>query len=172
MVLRLETVTLPRNRLGLSPSAYYNALNRAYRQMRNLLHRDLNDLTSTWANKPVFRFEVETSGADVALTALTDSSIWHWLDRGVRRHYIFANPDKPMIFKGWSGSPPYPRTWNPATRPGSLYSGFSNPEYDTRVSTFAIDHPGIKARRFSEQIIEKRRRDFHRLMLQALLPLR
>lgn len=114
---------------------------RGYELVAARVLHDYQMTTRTWSHRPKFVVRVKKDG----FTLRTDDAIFAYVDRGTRPHRIVPRRAKVLRF----GVPSRAKTV-----PGIIGSGAGGVG-DTTVFSRGVDHPGTKARRFSEAIQEK-----------------
>jgi hypothetical protein len=106
--------------------------------------RDSHELTTkTWRHKPVFRKYVRVTENEVYLSVTTQDDIYRYIDQGTKVRYA-------LMSKDWI-SKTKPRVLTPGGGRGHMV--FVNKK---------IRRPGIKARKFSEEIWHHRKDRFTR----------
>ena len=118
---------------------------------------DLYYTTKNWKGQPDFYLVKEDNGNSVSFRLMTESKVWKWLDEGVRRHPIRASRYRPLFFQGHYGEGRYGRTYTSSTVPNRLGSRPAEYHGNTvlRFNNYVINHPGVRARNFSELILAK-----------------
>jgi len=109
----------------------------------------LEDLTSTWKHSVDFNVEVEGNRDGIAVLIGTDDKVFKFLDEGtkVRRAVMSTN------FKA-------------KTKTGSLQSGAGRG--GVVFISKKISLPGIKARKFSKQVVDKLEQEAEQIFNKAL----
>ncbi len=141
-----------------------NLLN-ALRKEGNIIAKELRKTTATWeGEKPKFEVLIGIERPPGSVTVLvgptgTDKAVnkWVWNDEGTRPHIIRAKNVPRLIFKtGFSAK----------TKPG-FFGSFPGGSFGPTVSKFQVNHPGTKARGWSELIVKRRRKRFTQAMIKA-----
>lgn len=123
----------------ISPKAVQRAVDEGYAKLAALTVEGFEKTTATWSTRPTFVIKVTRKGFTVG----TDSAVFGYVDEGTRPHRIMPKrPDGVLRFQ----SP-----FRAKTRPGSLQSGSGGSGPDT-VYSRGVNHPGSKARKFTEQV--------------------
>jgi len=138
---------------------FLNALRQAGRDIM----KDFEKTTATWKNKPTFEIQISLSGG-LQVEVYTEDEIYRYVDKGTEPHDIW-----PGFYTGKSNKKvlAFSSTFSPKTIPGVIGSG---PGSRGKVDTFRpyVEHPGTKARNFSEEIQKKWQTIFKTRMEQAL----
>lgn len=138
---------------------FLNALRQAGRDIM----KDFEKTTATWKNKPTFEIQISLSGG-LQVEVYTEDEIYRYVDKGTEPHDIW-----PGFYTGKSDKKvlAFSSTFSPKTIPGVIGSG---PGSRGKVDTFRpyVEHPGTKARNFSEEIQKKWQTIFKTRMEQAL----
>lgn len=123
--------------------------------------RMLQKTVTTWSSpKPVFKTEAKVSTTEGATArAWTDSDKWNWVDQGTESHPIPVRNAPYLVFRWGPGR-------RPKTKVRTLGSG-RGAQGRNWAKRKIVQHPGIKAREFSQEVIERRRHYFYRDMLKA-----
>lgn len=127
-----------------------------------LISKDFKETVKTWKdkNKPTFNPQVRQTKNTFSAEVSTGAKIYRFVSGGTKRHPIPKKfPAKILRFKGG---------YEAKTEPGRISSRSGGP-FGPWVSKKSVMHPGIKARKFDEQIKEFREKSFEQLMLAALL---
>lgn len=118
------------------------AVKAAMRETAEGARNDFERTTATWENKPSFELIETTTGIVVG----TDDQIYQYVDEGTRPHIIAPKAGKALRFMGGHRAKSTPRVI------GSGSGGASGPVIIRRG---AVQHPGTKARDFTEVISKK-----------------
>jgi hypothetical protein len=170
MVSLLKTIKPKR----LNEQAMKDALYNAIRRVRTKVLKDYEGTVETWHledidgttknGKPVFVAETSLAVAGPRLEVYTMNAIYRYVDGGTKPHDIWAgwytgkSEHKALAFAS---------AWSPKTTPNSLKSGAgSKGEVDTY--TPYAEHPGAKARNFSEMIAKKNEKVFRAEMEKGM----
>lgn len=161
----------------LREKAMLAALNVGLVKAGATVKKDFQGTTSTWTHKPKFEVVITRRPHGPELFVGTDDEIYRYVDLGTGIY----GPNKAKYgaqggYEIWAGFYTgksdkkflaFPSAFTPKTTPGSLKSG---PGASGPVDTFRamVVHPGIKPRRFSEIIAEKRTPWFKRQMEAAM----
>lgn len=115
---------------------------KAQEQAAGGIQADLEAVTATWKHKPKIEVRISEGQADVIIK----DRIFNYLNEGTRGGYlIFPKRKKRLAF----GVP-----FRSKTQPGSLMSGPGSRGSTTIVRPY-VQHPGIKARRFTKTALDK-----------------
>ena len=117
-----------------------------------LIVAEFGRTTSTWAHKPTFTSTVTIEGSKVLLVISTDSEIYRWVSEGTKGPYPIAARNAPFLAIHAN---------EPKTRPGSLDSGAGR-HGPIVAKALVVQHPGIKARKFREQIYNRQIKQLNR----------
>ena len=111
--------------------------------------KDYQRTTRTWDHKPQFLTEVNTSRNQYEVMVGTDDEIFGFVDRGTRvgKSRYPITPKRAKALRFWSES-------RPKTTPGHIGSGAGGKGGELQFRQLVM-HPGIKPRRFTEQIQKK-----------------
>ena len=110
----------------------------------------------TWNHQPKFTKKFSSNRNRIVGQVTTIDVIYSWVEDGTRRHIIL--PRSP------SGVLAFPSTQRAKTKPKTIGSGGGFKSSATSFRRFAV-HPGIKPRKFTEEIV-KRRKDFYTPQMQ------
>lgn len=123
-----------------------------------MVKRDFDSSVRTFDNKPNFVRIVSVDGSKITGVYKTDNEVYGFLNYGTKGHMVMPKNGRALRFRA---------NYKSKTRPGSIKAsgGGASGSY-----VFSKGHyvKGIEARRFDEQIKEKREKDFVRLMKSAL----
>ena len=116
-----------------------------------------------WKNPPSFESLQGLTGEDaIVLTGPTgnDDAVQHWVwtDEGTAAHVITAKNAPALRFM---------INYSPSTQPGSFDSHPSGSWPPWRRPK-SVNHPGTKARKWSETLTKRRKRPFQRRMFGAM----
>jgi len=113
------------------------------------IQEDFEKTVKSWDNEPVFVKKVKITNSAVVITVSTDSQIYRWVTKGTKGPYPIR-PKKPggtLAFNTALGVKTKPRVIN------SFISNFERPA--AMVFTKQVMHPGIKPRKFEEEITKR-----------------
>ena len=99
----------------------------------------------TWRDKPQFDVELDTSGDDWYASVSTDDPIYFYLDNGTAIRYATMHPK----FKA-------------KTVPGRIRSTNGSDYQDPVYVRLDKPRPGIEARHFTDNILERRKKPFEK----------
>lgn len=122
------------------------------------IEADFKKTTATWDHKPQFDKEVQIGPGEIAILVGTDDEIYNYVDQGTRPHKI--KPKKP------GGVLAFQSIYTAKTVPKIVDSGSGGSSGST-VFTTGVNHPGTKARKFSEAIAEDWEPEFKKRMEMA-----
>lgn len=110
----------------------------------------LRERSANWSTSPVWNSKV-SAGAKITLTLRptgAGAKKWRWVSGGTKRHDITPKRRSYLVFG--SG-------YVPKTLPGGTFAKSGNGEYigDT-VFTKYVDHPGIDARNFEQDVVDEK----------------
>jgi hypothetical protein len=131
-----------------------DAVDKGMDDAADAVKQDFEKTVKGWEH-PV-TFAITTQGADRVIT--TDDEIWGYVDAGTRPHVIVAKRARVLRF-ATGGSP--------KTAPGRITSGGGS-KGGAVVFRPRVNHPGTKARLFSQQIAKLWRRGTAPFIRQAL----
>ena len=123
---------------------FYNAMKRCATQVK----RDYKKTTQSWSHQPEFKESVSIAGPGPILQVWTEDLIYKFVDEGTKPHEIWAG-----IYTGKSDKKvlAFGSKFTPKTQPRVLGSGPGFSGGDVLFRPF-VEHPGTKAREFSEMI--------------------
>jgi hypothetical protein len=126
---------------ALSPRKYERAIETAMGIVAVTAVQEFQQTTRSWRHKPDFRIAKD---GDDRVTVGTDDEIYGYVDQGTRPHVIRPRRGRFLRFQAGARA---------KTTPGSLSSGGGG----GGVTTFrrGVNHPGTKARGFSELIARR-----------------
>lgn len=113
---------------------------------------------ATWKRKPKFETIIALGKSKAEFLVGTDDEIYRYVDEGTKPHLIFPVKARALHFFAGGG---------PKTQPGVIGSS-SGSKGSSEVFTKAVNHPGTKARKFSEVINRKHERAFKERMHEAM----
>lgn len=114
--------------------AVKKAMYEAAEEGKDLLER----CTATWENQPTFTITEVKDGLIIG----TDDPIFGYVDEGTPPHTIA--PKRRTFLRFRSG-------YTPKTSPGQIGSGSGGASGDVVFTRKPVNHPGTRARRFTEQ---------------------
>jgi hypothetical protein len=98
----------------------------------------------TWRRKPRFSAQTKFKNSEVVINAGTDDKVWNIINRGARPHIIRAKNAPRLRFQtGYTAK----------TKVRDLHTGPGGAFGPIRFA-MAVNHPGIKARQFDQEIKE------------------
>jgi hypothetical protein len=115
---------------------------------------DFGVTTQTWQHRPRFVIIRKTGERIVG----TSDEVYGYVDHGTRAHVIRARSNKPLAFK---------TGYRAKTSPGKIGSS-SGGASGSNVFARAVNHPGTKARKFSETIAKKWRKELPEIMQRSI----
>lgn len=127
----------------------------ALRETADGAQDDFERTTATWENRPTFEIVETPTGIVVG----TDDQIYQYVDEGTRPHIIAPKAGKALRFMGGHRAKTAPRVI------GSGSGGASGPVIIRRI---AVQHPGTKARDFTEVISKKAENELPLAMAAAI----
>jgi hypothetical protein len=141
-----------------------NLLN-ALRREGSIVKKEYEKTVATWNDPPKFEvligLERGASGNATTLVGPTGTELqvskFLWTDEGTRPHVIKAKNAPNLVFQ---------RGFTPKTQPGKIASG-PGQRFGDFVKKKQVNHPGTKARRFTETIAKRRRKPFTQAMIKA-----
>lgn len=154
------------------PKHFREAFRRDLRRAGPELKKEFEKITANWEHQPTFSTFFRTYSDRMAMYCVvkgnkggkgeaTAADIWHWLSQGTRRHRIPTEGTTPMTFV-------YGGAYQPKTKPGGTWGG---PGVTTggHVKTMSwVNHPGIEARHFEEEIGKNFKRRFNIIVDNAI----
>ena len=158
-------VTLPPK---LDEQAFMAELSSSAREMGETIKKDFEETTANWAGKPVFTTEVIDNPTQLGVWVGTDDKVYTILNNGAKEHDITGKPH--LYFE----SGPYHAKTSPrgGTSQSRMSKALSRIEPTSApgdlIRTTSVHHPGVQARKWDEQIVEKRRIWAQRLLSLAL----
>lgn len=117
---------------------------------------DYHTTTSTWKKRPVWRIQPTRFGFNV----FTDNAIFSYVDEGTRPHAITPKGPYPLRFKV--------KGFRPKTRPGRFKAVSGRKASGPDVYAAAVQHPGTKPRKLTQQVQKRSERRISRAMDSAL----
>lgn len=129
------------------------------------VHRQkLKPTVSTWKNPPEFESLISTApqGSLAVLTGPTgdEDAVLHWLwtDQGTEAHPITARNAPFLKFN---------QNFIPATSPGK-FSSTQAASWGPMATKITVNHPGTKARGWTETLSKERKKPFERAIFGAM----
>lgn len=146
------------------PKVRQNLLN-ALRKEGNIVKKEYEKTVATWNDPPKFEVSIGLKrgggGEASVLVHPTGTELqvnkFVWTDDGTEAHPIEAKNAPYLVFQVG---------YTPKTRPGKIASGPAS-RFGEFVSVKQVDHPGTKARKFTEAIVKQRRKPFIQAMIKA-----
>lgn len=120
--------------------------------------RMLEKTTRTWRHRVEFETKVDLSTNDATVKVWTRDDIYNWLNNGVPRRRIYARRARFLQFR-------YP--FRPKTHTRIIGSGAGGVG-DNWARKRSVNWPGIKARRFYEEVQKRRKTQFYKNIQAAL----
>jgi len=122
--------------------------------------QDFESTTRTWEHKPKFEISISLTAPGPILEVSTSDEIYRYVNKGTRRHLIWAGAytgksDKKVLA--------FPSASTSKTTPRVIGSGPGSRSSDKVIRPY-VDHPGTKARNFDEEIAKKWKKLFKRRM--------
>jgi hypothetical protein len=145
----------------MNESVFINRLTRYLREVRDETRSWMAAPTRTWKGKPDFRtyLIVTKSGVNLKVLAVgKNAKKYNWLDKGTRAHRITARNHPTLYFQ---------EDYSPATIPNSLES-FNALKSGSFVDPVSVRHPGVKARGFTKQVMNKMKPKFRKACERAI----
>jgi len=146
---------------------FKRAIQQAARNTSNFTIKEYRKTVKTWKKRPIFKKITKSSRGRLEVEIFTENEIYGYIDRGTGGadgYPIFAG-----IYTGKSDKKAlsFMKGGTPKTRTGFIGSGAGSPGTIKRVAAY-VQHPGIKAREFTE-IIEKSTEDkAHKELTKAI----
>lgn len=138
-------------------------INSEVRKEANRVINEYHQTTRTWRTRP--DFEILQDDRDGEAIIGTDNLIYKFLDEGTRPHTIKPKASGyPLRFK-WAGRGTY-RAKTAVRFIGSRAGG--NPSNAPTVRRMSVQHPGTKARRFTEVIQRRSQRRLPKNIRKAI----
>jgi hypothetical protein len=126
------------------------------------MEADFNKITETWNHDVVFTRGIDFFYGFWEGFLETDDDVFNWVDQGTEPHEISPRPDNVRgILEYLSDFTPKTSWQEIGSSPGGKSGGL--------VQQFAVDHPGIDAREFSEAVSEKEQEHFERRLRRKLI---
>jgi hypothetical protein len=126
---------------ALSPRKYERAIETALGIVAVTAVQEFQQTTRSWRHKPDFRIAKD---GDDRVTVGTDDEVYGYVDQGTRPHVIRPRRGRFLRFQAGARA---------KTTPGSLSSGGGGG--GTTTFRRGVNHPGTKARGFSELIAKR-----------------
>lgn len=146
--------------------AVNRALRNGLRRVGAAMRKDFEATTKTWDKRPEFKVSTHLTAKmpSPSVEVWTDNELWRMLDEGTKPHPIFAG-----IYTGRSNKRAlaFPSTFAAKTKVGVLDS-FQGSSGGQKLLRPYVDHPGTKARKWSQALEKKWRKAFKREMEAAL----
>ncbi len=131
------------------------------RKQGRYIKKQYEKTVETWEHKPKFEVLIGLSSTEATVLVGTDDEIYGYVDEGTRPHPIVpkaSNPHQRLFFQ---------EGYVAKTQPGVLGSQAGG-KFGTLVVAKAVQHPGTKARGFTQMIQDKTRKRYQRDMLKAV----
>ena len=147
----------------LNVDAFRLEILNALRKEGTVHKQKLRPTVEGWKNAPSFESLIGLTGSDATvLTGPTGNNDavqhWVWTDQGTDAHIITAK-DAPLL--------KFMVNYSPSTQPGSFSSTHSG-SWPPWVSKRQVNHPGTRARNWTETLSKERKRPFTRAMFGAM----
>lgn len=141
-------------------------LRNALRRVGYRLKKDFEGTTATWEHQPKFvvKSHLTKQLPSPSVEVYTEDEIYRYVNEGTRPHDIWAGA---YTGKSEAKTLAFPSMFIPKTTPGSLEVDYGASGGET-VFTPYVRHPGTKARKFDQQIKEKREKWFRNQMHEAM----
>lgn len=117
------------------------AVRKGMREAAEAVKADFDKTVSTWEHKPDFKITEQSENFIVS----TDDEVFGFVDLGTKPHVIVAKRARVLRFA--TGG-------KPKTSPGKITSGSGSKGGDV-VFRPRVNHPGTKARLFTQQIAKR-----------------
>ncbi len=122
------------------------------------IKEDFQATAATWEHKPKFDVQISLAGGSPTIEVGTSDEIYGYVDEGTRPHVIVPVKAQVLSFRGG---------YTAKTQPGVIGSSHGGAQGD-QVFTMMVNHPGTKARKFSEKIKRKWAGQFGKRMQAAM----
>jgi hypothetical protein len=153
MKLRMDVIKVTRG-LMADPRKLERVIENALSAAALGAKADFGVTTQTWQHRPRFTIVRKTGERIVS----TNDEVYGYVDHGTRAHVIRARGNKPLSFK---------TGYRAKTSPGRIASS-SGSASGSNVFARAVNHPGTKARKFSETIARKWRKELPEIMQRSI----
>ena len=152
--IKFKAITPPE----INPDIYKLEMLKALDREIQIDKRMLQKTTTTWKSpKPVFKTKSKVTNKQAEARVWTEDERWNWTDQGTKPHYIAARRAKYLTFTVGG---------RPKTKVRTLGSGRGS-RGKTWRRTKVVRHPGTKARKWSQEVIKRRRSYFLKQMGEA-----
>jgi len=131
------------------------AVKEAMQEVAEDAKADYERTVSSWNHKPTFEITPTKDGAIVG----TEDQIYEYVDEGTRPHTIQIKNARVLRFRGG---------YRAKTRPGVIGSGSGGASGDFVYTNKPIQHPGTKARRFTQMVQRKAQNSLPVVVAQKL----
>ena len=152
--------TQPMNRL----------LRNAVRRYGRVIQKDMEQLTSTWDDQPVYKVSTHVTARvpSPSVEVYTTDKRWKWIDKGTKPHAIWAGA---YTGKSKAKTLAFPSIFSPKSRPNKLRA-YRGKRGGPTVFRPYVEHPGTKPRNWT-RLLEKRhskrfRREMEKTMREAV----
>lgn len=129
----------------LNTKAINSAARKALKAVGEGFKDDFDATTKTWDREVVFETTYKESKSSASVTVATDDEIYRYVNDGTEAHII--RPKNARILRFASG-------YTAKTSPGTIGSSTGG-SFGASVVARVVRHPGTKARKFDEAILEK-----------------
>ena len=136
-------------------------------EVKPALIKKFNDVVADWQHKVSFKARKQITRAEIKVYVypVANKDIWVFVSRGTRGGYqIPKNPPA----SSRDGLLHYQAVYDARTQPRGRYGLGSGQKTGPWVSARTVIHPGVKAREFEEVIAEEYKKEFSRVMENAM----
>lgn len=128
------------------------------RKAAKATEKDYRETVAGWKHEVKFETVIALGKTKAEFLVGTDDAIYRYVDEGTRPHIIRPVKAKALHFFGGGRA---------KTTPGILRSGAGS-RGGSEVFSQGVQHPGTKARKFSELINKKQEKNFRDIMHEAM----
>ena len=128
------------------------------RSAAKAVEKDYKATTATWDHQPKFETVIALGKTKAEFLVGTDDEIYKFVDEGTKPHIIRPKKAKVLRFQGG---------YTAKTQPGIIGSSSGGASGNIYFAK-AVNHPGTKARKFSEKINELHKKRFKERMHEAM----
>ena len=159
----MQAVFIRRNRLFQNAKVLRNEVDRTLEQVvGGRLLKIFRAHVADWKHKPTWKATLKTPRNTSELTVIpsgTNAKLWVWTSRGTKPHRIAARRARTLAFQ---------TNYSARTQPVGRYGVGTGKSTGPWVYPRAVSHPGTKARKFEETVIQQEQAWFFRTMNQAV----
>lgn len=134
--------------------AIRNEMRQVLQQAANKRAASYRKTWATWKHKPELQVDIAADSVEISV----NDDVWNWLNAGTEAHEIRPRNARVLAFNG---------KFSPKTQPGVIGSGAGS-SGGNKIFSRGVQHPGTKARNWTQAIEDKHDLDIQELVDAAI----